>query len=68
MPLLLHRLAGQSVVIGHDTMVTVHKVKGERRVILEITAPPEVPIYRDEILPPDHPMSGRVPARPEARR
>ena len=47
--LVLTRKAGESVYIGHDISVTIVKVNG-RQVRLQIDAPREVPILREELL------------------
>jgi carbon storage regulator len=47
--LVLTRKAGESIYIGHDISVTIVKVNG-RQVRLQIDAPREVPILREELL------------------
>lgn len=46
--LVLSRKPGQKVVIGHDIQVMVLEVNG-KQVRLGITAPGEVPVYREEV-------------------
>lgn len=46
--LILTRRAGETVMIGNDTTVTVLGVKGNQ-VRLGVNAPKEVPVYREEI-------------------
>jgi carbon storage regulator len=50
--LILNRRVGEAVVIGGGVRVTVEEVHGGR-VKLGFVAPPEVPIYREEICPPE---------------
>ena len=47
--LVLTRKAGESVYIGQDISITIVKVNG-RQVRLQIDAPREVPILREELL------------------
>lgn len=47
--LILQRRTGESVVIGEEIRVTVVSIEGGR-VRLAISAPPEVPILRSELL------------------
>ena len=46
--LILSRRAGESVMIGDDITVTVLAVKGNQ-LRLGFTAPPNVPIHREEV-------------------
>jgi carbon storage regulator len=46
--LVLTRHVHQSIVIGHDVVVTVLEVRGEQ-VRLGITAPKEIQVHREEV-------------------
>ena len=46
--LVLSRKPGEAIVIGNGITVTVIEVQGDR-VRLGFTAPPEVPIHREEL-------------------
>ena len=46
--LVLTRRANQSIVIGHDVVVTVLEVRGDQ-VRLGIRAPREVTVHREEV-------------------
>jgi carbon storage regulator len=46
--LVLTRRANQSIVIGHDVVVTVLEVRGDQ-VRLGIRAPREVSVHREEV-------------------
>jgi carbon storage regulator len=46
--LVLTRHVHQSIVIGHDVVVTVLEVRGDQ-VRLGITAPKEVQVHREEV-------------------
>jgi carbon storage regulator len=46
--LVLSRKCGESVVIGEGIVVTILAAQGGR-VRLGVTAPPEVPVHREEI-------------------
>jgi carbon storage regulator len=46
--LVLSRNAGESIIIGHDIVVTVVETRGDQ-VRLGITAPRSVPIHREEV-------------------
>lgn len=46
--LVLSRSAGESIVIGHDVMVTILEVVGGI-VRIGIVAPPDVSIHREEV-------------------
>ncbi|MEX2254444.1 MAG: carbon storage regulator CsrA [Acidimicrobiia bacterium] len=46
--LVLTRRANQSLMIGHDIVVTVIEVRGDQ-VRIGIRAPREVPVYREEL-------------------
>lgn len=48
--LVLTRRKNESIVIGDDIVVTVLEVKGEQ-IRLGITAPRDVQVYRQELLP-----------------
>ncbi len=47
--LVLTRRANESIVIGNDIVVTVLEIKGDQ-IRLGISAPHEVPVYREELL------------------
>ena len=46
--LILTRKAGQSIMIGHEIVVTVLETKGNQ-VRLGLTAPMDVAVHREEI-------------------
>lgn len=46
--LVLSRRAGESIVIGHDVVVTVLEVRGDQ-VRLGVQAPREVQVHREEV-------------------
>jgi carbon storage regulator len=46
--LVLSRNAGESIIIGHDIVVTVVETRGDQ-VRLGISAPKSVPIHREEV-------------------
>lgn len=46
--LVLTRRVSERVIIGHDIVVTVSRVKGDE-VRLGIEAPKEVPVHREEV-------------------
>lgn len=46
--LILTRRTGETVMIGHETSVTVLGVKGNQ-VRLGINAPKDVPVHREEV-------------------
>lgn len=48
MPLVLSRKTGERVMIGHDIVVQVVEINGNK-VRLMFTAPGSLPIYREEI-------------------
>ena len=54
--LVLSRKKGQSIEIGEGITVTVTQIKGNQ-VRLGITAPPEVPIHRNELVIEDRPSA-----------
>lgn len=59
--LVLSRRQGQRIFIGQDTVVEILELRG-RKVQVGITAPREVPIYREEILDaPPRSETGPVP-------
>ena len=47
--LVLSRKLGERIVIGHNIVVTVVDVQGDR-VKLGFTAPHDIPIFREEIV------------------
>ncbi len=47
--LVLTRRKNQTVVVGHDIVITVLEVKGDQ-IRLGIAAPRDVPVYRGELL------------------
>lgn len=47
--LVLTRRTNESIVIGNDIVVTVLEIKGDQ-IRLGISAPHEVPVYREELL------------------
>src|SRR5438552_12308990 len=49
--LLLERCRGDAICIGNDVQVRVLRTGG-RRVLLGISAPKEVPVWREELSPP----------------
>lgn len=55
--LMLNRRVGEKILIGDDVWVTVIEI-GHGRVLLGIEAPRDVPVHRQERLPPP-------PATPE---
>jgi len=73
--LVLTRRANQSIVIGHDVVVTVLEVRGDQ-VRLGIRAPREVTVHREEVyaeiqrenrqaaMRPDVPFDVRLPPVP----
>jgi carbon storage regulator len=68
--LILHRSIGEAVRIGEDVWVTVLRVEGGK-VRLGIAAPPEVSIWREELLrgegpPPDYRAGRRETVRPDS--
>lgn len=48
MGLVLTRKVGQRIMIGDDIVITVLKPK-EGKIRLDIVAPPEVPVHREEV-------------------
>lgn len=66
--LVLSRRTQESIVIGEGAGRVVVTVVGIERgkVRLAITAPPEVRVWREEILPADHPLR-QAPAAPESQ-
>jgi carbon storage regulator len=50
----------ERIYIGNDIVITVVDVR-ENRVRIGIDAPVEVPVYREEILPTDHPANNHQP-------
>ena len=46
--LVLTRKPGQAVRIGRDLVITIKEVRG-KQVRLGIEAPPDIPVYRQEI-------------------
>jgi carbon storage regulator len=68
--LILHRSVGEAVRVGTDVWVTVLRVEGGK-VRLGIAAPPEVAIWREELLrgegtPPDYRAGRRETVRPDS--
>lgn len=53
--LVLTRKIHQSIYIGNDIMITITDVD-RGKVRIAISAPKDVPIYREEILPASHPL------------
>lgn len=54
--LVLSRKLGESIYIGDDVCIKVVDIdRGKIRIGIE--APKDMPIYRQEMLPADHPMS-----------
>ena len=50
--LVLSRKKGERIKIGEDVWITVHEIRGDKaRVMIE--APRNVPILREECLPPE---------------
>jgi carbon storage regulator len=67
--LVLTRHVHQSIVIGHDVVITVLEVRGDQ-VRLGITAPKDVQVHREEVFAAltagERQGNGRTdPARPE---
>jgi carbon storage regulator len=56
--LVLNRKVGERIVIGDEIVITVVAVHGQQ-VRLGIEAPPDVPVWRQELLAAD-----RAPATP----
>lgn len=55
--LVLSRKLGEKVYIGDNICITVVDIdRGKIR--LGVEAPRDVPIYRQELLPPNHPRPG----------
>lgn len=48
--LVLSRYKNESIFIGEDIKITIVDIRGDR-VRLGIEAPPEVPVFREEIKP-----------------
>jgi len=48
--LVLSRKLGEKIVIGDNIVVTVVKID-RNQIRIGIEAPPDVPVYREEILP-----------------
>jgi carbon storage regulator len=48
--LVLSRKLGEKIVIGNNIVVTVVKID-RNQIRIGIEAPPEVPVYREEIAP-----------------
>jgi carbon storage regulator CsrA len=46
--LTLTRRAGESIRIGEDVMIHIKKV-GKQKVLMQVTAPPEIDIWRREL-------------------
>lgn len=46
--LVLSRHINESIIIGHDIIVTIIDIRGDK-VRLGIDAPPDVPVHRQEI-------------------
>jgi carbon storage regulator len=68
--LVLHRSVSEAVRIGENIWVTVLRVEGGK-VRLGIAAPPEVAIWREELLkgegpPPDYRAGRRETVRPDS--
>jgi carbon storage regulator len=68
--LILHRSINEAVRIGDEIWVTVLRVEGGK-VRLGIAAPPEVSIWREELLrgdgpPPDYRAGRRETVRPDS--
>lgn len=54
--LVLTRRLGEKIYIGDNTVITIVDIdRGKCRVAIE--APKDVPIYRQEIAPLDHPQN-----------
>jgi carbon storage regulator len=47
--LVLTRKSSQSIVIGDDIVITILEIRGDQ-IRVGITAPREVPVYREEIV------------------
>ena len=63
--LVLSRKVGEQIVLGENIRVTVVAVHGSR-VRLGFTAPPDVPIHREELCPPGGRFTPtRSPSTPE---
>jgi carbon storage regulator len=62
--LVLSRRRGEEVVIGDDIRLTVVAIRGNQ-VRLGFTAPPDVPIQREELRPKGEEF-GTLPVRPAA--
>jgi carbon storage regulator len=63
--LVLSRRIGEQIVINNDIVVTVVSVKGNQ-VRLGFNAPPEVTIYREELLSQQG-IAGSLEAREDKR-
>jgi carbon storage regulator len=68
--LILHRSVNEAVRIGEDVWVTVLRVE-HGKVRLGIAAPPEVAIWREELIkgegpPPDYRAGRRETVRPDS--
>ena len=61
--LVLTRHVHQSIVIGHDVVVTVLEVRGDQ-VRLGITAPKEIQVHREEVFARSPPPTARLPPPP----
>lgn len=51
--LVLSRKTGEQIVIGENIRITVIRIQGDK-VRIGIEAPPDVKVYRSELLEQDH--------------
>ncbi len=65
--LVLTRKRGEEIVIGDNIRLTVVAVSGNQ-VRLGVTAPPDVPVRREELDPVEDGLGPRPRARPPGRR
>jgi carbon storage regulator len=56
--LVLSRKLGEKIVIGDNIVVTVVKID-RNQIRIGIEAPPDVPVYREEILPERAPSESK---------
>lgn len=47
--LVLSRLIGERIVIGHDIVITLVDIRNSEKARIGIEAPQEVPVHREEV-------------------
>jgi len=59
--LVLSRRIGEKIMIGDDIVLTIVDIDHNYKVRIGVEAPRSVLVFREELLPPEHPQSAKQP-------